>query len=623
MSFGTALMHLCLLITMAFIAVSLGMLAWTTSPELEVPPEAGRRVWALLPLVPALWIALSIINRASPIGTDVIFAASVWGVAWWFARGRIMGSNSAAVILALLFLTSIHLGLMFDLSRSTTAMRGLWTSALPWTAVGLFLMWNRHSAETSKTCSPSGASYAIDNLIEGNTGVRNAIGLIAVAILMVVIQTFAHHYMPIYAAASLGFLVVVASIAGRQAMKKARPPQILTLKKADRDFKGWWEWHWPLLSIVGLTVVAPLAIKDFSPIILISLTFALILAVMMEWRNACLLVFLMVLGLVTVYVTGVVPRLENRITIMRSPSAGSNSQLMGDLWSIARPGLLGAGPGRLFLIKAGKESQRPATILADTDAVFIALAESSGVIGVSSTLIALGVIVAWFFKRGANARTTTNKIWFIGSGSLLGLTALWTAAWVVDLVPMAGLACPLLAAGYGVTLLWSSVLLFSIDLAEQEDRAGSYAPLVVTNRLFSASAVRSIHIAIGISGLITLTAYMSLSTWRREDILTTPFENREEENRVRDGIETGLFRVDAARVVSVDFTKRLPLAHQFRKAEDEYRWALHAVKRHEVELAASSVEGVPRLRPAPSRAFNEGEPSGLGTILIDCRESNK
>jgi hypothetical protein len=459
MNVGTGALHGALLVLLAFTVYSIARVRLARG-RYDTSADASRWAWGLLPTVPGLWTLLVLLNTGS-VGMDSLAALVVWAVGWWCAREMVDAPDTdASGVLCGLLLAGVHIGLMTEAGMCMVPHRAwLWVFTITWSvALGLW-WWLRRGADWRTALADSG-------------GMKLAVGLAGLALLLAFLQKASGHPMPVYAPASLAFLLGVPVTVSRL---QRRAVDVCGLSSRHRLLR----WT-PALVICGLTVLSPLAMQDFSPVLLLALSFVSVVLLARERQGAMGLASLLGVGLLMVYSTGLVPRLEERVSLMVWPWAGKSSQMAGNLWAVSRGGLAGCGPGQLATVHTSM-GIRPAITLWESDGILATLAESCGVWGVACVLITFGVLVSWFFSEGRRGASRYGQCWFYTAGTLMGITAVWSAAWTYRMAPLAGLAVPLVGRGWGASALWLVVMVISLAISDQEraiaGMSGDRAPL--------------------------------------------------------------------------------------------------------------------------------------------------
>ena len=131
--------------------------------------------------------------------------------------------------------------------------------------------------------------------------------------------------------------------------------------------------------------------------------------------------------------------------------AGGGYQIIQGLFALGSGSLTGSGLG------SGRPNLIPA---AETDFIFVAVAEEMGFAGSVAVITAYALLVALGFGIALRARDVFKKVLAAGLTLVLGLQALLILAGVLRLLPVTGIALPFMS--YGGSSLIANMLLMTL-----------------------------------------------------------------------------------------------------------------------------------------------------------------
>lgn len=572
------------------------------------------RLWRLLPGIPLLYAGLALGHLGLPGGVwyDIALAFAAWGLCWWTGRSLVREAHDPALPLALLALLGLHVGLLTEVSRAWTVNGMPNTGWLSSTA--LLLVVGALAPGTllrTRSAAPDLTPpwfYALS----GRDGVRLGLALFGAGMVLALWQILTHTARPVYACALAAYLLAGTTGVARCARRPFRHGTL-------RGFLSRW---WPGLALCGINIVLPLATRDFSPAVVLLVTLTVLLWVARERGMAVLLAFVMVLGLIGVSRSKLVPRFQERWSLMARPYAGRSSQMAQTLYAVARGGVFGVGAGHIARIPTagkGRHGMRPAIPLAESDAVLTTLAETTGMAGIGTVLLLFAVITSGLMEAARRARRLWCRLYLTQVAVLFFICVLWGAGWSLgDIAPMAGLAVPLLTRGWGAMGFWLPVLLLAVVLTEQSDCGGEFMedpalqelalqhPALQETPRHHALIWAPQWVAAGLL-LLTMLAGLKLATVDRAQHLAAVFHNTNKEAQIAEWIARGQVRcaADGTLVVSSG------------TASD--RKTISADVRQHLIRAARDAHG--GWMPVPAREnLVEAESSGLGTALRATQE---
>ena len=578
--------------------VAVGMEAGGRDERAERVADRALRLWRVVPGIPLLYAGLALGHLGLPGGVwyDVALASAAWGLCWWASRNLVREAHDPALPLALLALLGLHVGLLTEVSRAWTVNGQPNTGWLSSTALLLVVGALAPGAILRAKSKAPGLTPPWFYALSGRDGVRLGLALFGAGALLALWQHVTHTPRPVYACAMAAYLLAGTTGVARCAARSFRHGTLTGL------LSRWW----PGLALCGINILLPIATADFSPAVVLLVTLTVLLWVARERGMAVLLGAVMVLGLLGVSRSGLVPRFQERWSLMAQPYAGGSSQMAQTLYAVARGGVFGVGPGRMARINAvvkGRQVIRPAVPLAETDAVLTTLAETTGMVGIGAVLALFAVITSGLMEAARRADRLWTRLYLTQTGVLFFVAAVWGAGWSVgDVAPMAGLAVPLLTRGWGAMGLWLPVLCLAVVLADMDEP--SETPLL------PVSPARSWVLArMATTGLLLLTLLAGLrtATIDRDRRLTAVFHDTKREAKIAEWIARGQVRCssDGSLVASGG-------------SASDRRKITADVRRHLIRAARSPRVG---WEPVPAREdLVEVEPSGLGAALRSAQE---
>jgi cell division protein FtsW (lipid II flippase) len=145
-------------------------------------------------------------------------------------------------------------------------------------------------------------------------------------------------------------------------------------------------------------------------------------------------------------------RVQNWLDPWRDPLDAGYQQIQSD-FAIASGGALGTGPGN------GEPWRIPAV---ETDFIFSAIAEETGVIGTLAVLTLYAVLVFRGFAIGLRQRDSYLRLVAIGLSATLGIQTIVILGGVLRLIPLTGITLPFVS--YGGSSMLTNFLLIGLLL---------------------------------------------------------------------------------------------------------------------------------------------------------------
>ena len=574
------------------------------------PSTADRALslWRLLPAIPLLYAGMALGHLGLPGGAwyDILLAFTAWGACWWAARGLVRDAHDPALPIAALALLGVHLGLITEVSRAWTVDGLPNTAWLSSTALMLVFGVLIPGALLRARRDAPGLTPPWLYALSGRDGVRLGLALFGAGALLALWQILTHTPRPVYACAMTAYLLAGTTGVTRCARRPFR----------HGTFGGFLSRWWPGLALCAVNISLPIATRDFSPAVVLLVTLTVMLWVARERGMAVVLAAVMALGLVGVSRSRLVPRFQERWSLMAHPYAGGSSQMAQTLYAVARGGVFGVGAGnaaRIPTARKGLHGMRPAVPLAETDAVLTTLAESTGSVGIGAVLLLFAVLTSGLADAARRARRLWCRLYLTQTASLFFTCALWGAGWSLGAVaPMAGLAVPLLTRGWGAMGLWLPVLLLAVFIAHEGDADADFTadPALEERAPGLTSRLAPIWLPPAVAAgllLLTVLAALKVATVDRARDLSAVFHNTSEEARIAEWIARGQVRCAADGSLAVSGGSAL----------DRERIG-GAVRQHLIRAEHDARGG---WVPVPAREnLVEVESSGLGTALRATRE---
>jgi len=586
-----AALHLVLLGVVARTTVGLLMLRRRSQGDDTEPGRAAVWVWRWLPATPLLGLTCVLWQRPG-FDLDVAFAAGAWLMLWLGARMLFGPAPAVALamrpgtgaqrdptgLLTYLALAAMHLVLLTACSRSTPPPRTWLTeTAWCWVAVAVIAGALQHPGML--------------RLLSGRSATLIRLALLG-AFAMALVGVVLHRTLPVHV------LLLVAFLVGGS-LHIARIDGCATRHST---VAGWCRRWSPALLLCGLAVATPVLLTrgDFSPAVIVAVSFVLVLVRYRESVAAAALGGAMSAGLALVWWSGLVAKLNDRVAALSTPGDAGDAQLIHSLWAVCRGGLFGTG--HLEAWTSGGRSVRPAVILAPTDGVAVVCAEVLGVVGAVCLMVQLGLMCSWLLG-GVRTASPRRRAFCDLAALIIAVTSLWAFGWSVGLLPIAGVSLPYIARGEAVQLLWGAVTATALAFGSEQ-----------TDDVFAGDAspsVRSLpQLALGLAAAATVVRLCLLATALRAGTLARLYYDRHGQARAAYAIARGLVKAADGKLFVSNQAIPLP-EHGLPRAKQARAWAQRAIVRGDFE---AGLDG-PRLVRS---SFVQSEPSGLGRALRDA-----
>ena len=261
----------------------------------------------------------------------------------------------------------------------------------------------------------------------------------------------------------------------------------------------------PTLFVIGLAILLLLAQRDLGTASVFILIYTVILYLATGKRRVLLatVVILALAGLIGYFFIDVV---RERIFAWLNPWAdpsGHSYQIVQSLLAIANGGMIGRGPG------LGSPTLVP---VAQSDFIFTAIAEETGLLGTTALIIVISLILARGLRAAFRAPDQFRRILAAGLCAYLGIQTLLIIGGNLRLLPLTGVTLPFVSYG-GSSLLTTFVALGLL--------------LIISNQAENKPAVlttpRPYYFVIGLLGFSVVTTLIANSWWavlRGPDLLS-------------------------------------------------------------------------------------------------------
>ena len=567
------------------------------SPSPTAAQDLAIRLWRILPAVPLLYAAMSLWQEGLPGGVwyDIALSMLAWLLCWWAGRTVVRESFDPALPLAILALLGLHVGLLIEVSRAWLVdgrPNPGWLTSTAFLLVGGTVLPGAilRSRRKDKRFTPSWY-FALS----GRAGVQVGLVVFTGGACLSVLQLISHKPLPVYACAFAAVL-----LAGTTAMARCAGTPY-----HHGTAVGYLNRWWPALVLSGIDVVLPLGTKDFSPAVVILCTITSVLALIRERTMALVLAALMALGLLGISQSSLVPRFQERWTLMERPFEGHSSQMAQTLYAVARGGIFGVGPGRLAEIQSryrGNVVLRPAIQLAESDAVLTTIAESTGAVGIGSVMALFALVTSGLLAAARRADRLWVRIYLTQAGVMFIVCAVWSTAWsVANVAPIAGLAVPMLTRGWGAMGFWLLAMCLALMVADMDEPTPTPVLPLENSKLWARPSAIAISLLI-----VTWLAVVRIDTVGREHVLSQVFHDTALEEQIAEWIVRGEVRCRGSSLVVYD------------PGYGDSREIKACISK---ELIRSSRKSNGSFIPVPVREnMEEVEPSGLGAALRNCQE---
>jgi cell division protein FtsW (lipid II flippase) len=216
----------------------------------------------------------------------------------------------------------------------------------------------------------------------------------------------------------------------------------------------------PLLTAVGLSLLVLVFQRDLGSSLLLFGTVVVMLHVA-TGRLAYALVGLASFALGAVVAFRLFGHLRDRVAIWLDPFAdplGDGYQLAQVLFAFANGGVTGTGLGM------GQPAKIP---FAHTDAIFAVAGEELGVLGASAIIVAFLLLVARGMRVAVQARDDVGTLLAVGLTAILALEVFVIIGGLTRVIPLTGIALPLVS--YGGSALLSNLVLLALLVRLSDD----------------------------------------------------------------------------------------------------------------------------------------------------------
>lgn len=219
----------------------------------------------------------------------------------------------------------------------------------------------------------------------------------------------------------------------------------------------------PLLVTWGISLLLVVFERDLGSALLFFVFFVVMLYVS-TGRVSYVAVSLVLLAVGGVFCYHVFGHVRTRVNIWLDPwsdAQGGGYQIVQSLFSIADGGLVGSGIGK------GLPTLIP---VVESDFIFSAIAEESGLLGASAVLILYLLLCVRGFATAARAKSDSAAFAAVGLTSALAFQAFLIVGGVTKLLPLTGVTLPFMSQG-GTSLL-ASFIVVGLLLRAGDDATG-------------------------------------------------------------------------------------------------------------------------------------------------------
>lgn len=168
-----------------------------------------------------------------------------------------------------------------------------------------------------------------------------------------------------------------------------------------------------------------------------------------------------------------VGHVQDRVAAWRTPfetelydGTGGSYQLANGLFAQADGGLFGAGLGQGVFTFPGSESATSLLPAAQTDLIYAAIANETGLLGVVGLLVAYLLVVQRGFRIASLARDPFSKLLATGLTSVFALQVFVIVGGVTKVIPLTGVTLPF--ASYGGSSVMANFILLALLLLVSE-----------------------------------------------------------------------------------------------------------------------------------------------------------
>ena len=330
----------------------------------------------------------------------------------------------------------------------------------------------------------------------------------------------------------------------------------------------WRHWRPALFATLFPALGSLLSGGDIAPAILMSCALCMVFVMLRQPRAAIALTFIalfIAFGVTQTQFPSARP--ATRIAAFLEPSRSASSQSLFALQAIAHGGLIGKGVGQWTTAKGGsastlrqqakdnpKEATDPTRALSrvpliSTDGIFAAIGESTGV-GFIAMLAAVFALLIWLLREALAASDLRARTWLTSVATLWAVSFIATAGWPVNAVPVAGIAAPIVAAGFSNAICWA--VLLGVSVAWAAGKAAPIGRLDVDPEWLELPVrqrrLRPLLALFGVPFLLICVADLRHGMWQREATLRTQFLGLGSEARARDAIFRGWVVADGGKV---------------------------------------------------------------------------
>lgn len=242
----------------------------------------------------------------------------------------------------------------------------------------------------------------------------------------------------------LAKIILIIYLAGFFSSRTVRTDQLKNLLKSG-------------LSVIVLMLLVLLQPDFGSALLLASIWLTLILVIGFDRKYWLWLISLAVVAIIVAWFGLFTDIQKNRVRSFINPEHG----VFGQSYNVNQA-MIAVGSGRLWGRGVGFGSQTQLKFLpeAQTDFIFAVIAEERGFLGTSLVVVLFGLIVYRALSSLAKIKDDFGCFLIIGSTGLLAIEAFVNVAMNIGLLPVVGIALPLVS--YGGSSLIANLLLLGL-----------------------------------------------------------------------------------------------------------------------------------------------------------------
>ncbi len=332
--------------------------------------------------------------------------------------------------------------------------------------------------------------------------------------------------------------------------------------------------YWlPILGVLGITVIAVVAQRDFGPALIFGASAMAMLYAATRRRDYLVLaiVVILLLGLLAFFGSA---RIQDRFDAWLDPWAdprGAGYQSLQAVGGFVFGGVFGAGPGY------GNPGLIPA---AHTDYPLAVIGEEWGLLGSLAVVMLYGLFVIRALARSRVIEDAFGQLLSVGLAISLGAQVLIVFSGVLRLLPLTGLTSPFLSYGGSSMVVGWVMLALLTSAGAPEGRRLPPVPRIEV-------PVRELGLAL-LAGFFVVS--LGLGYWHvvRRDLASEPAVSGERLRRESDRVARGRILDRNGQVLAETVTA----ANGERQRVYRAPGAVHVLGFDSAQVGASGVEGV-------------------------------